>query len=199
MKFKREITMNPFDDITKLTVTDLTSSQQALSDSLMELMLQKSINRISVSELTRTAHVARSTFYAYYENLDDLLVEIEDRLVHGLLVRDQKMTDHNLQDANDFTYFSEVIDFVNKNELYFYALLNDENFDHRFVTKWKTAIKYNLWSRVKLEMTDHNKFILEMAASITVDSIRFYTNSHVRPKKEEIYVIVAKTLKLFDL
>lgn len=191
--------MNPFVKITTLNTGEKTQAQEALAKTLMELMLQKSVLKISVRELTQAAHVARSTFYAYYQNIDDLLDEVENNIVIALLYRDKKMMDQERQNAADFAYFSEIIDYVNEHEIYFAALLKTGDNDQRFILKWKQAIKYNLCGRVRPEMTDQNKFVLEMIASQTISAIDYYVNEHVRPKKQEIYDLVARTLKSFDL
>lgn len=191
--------MNPFEDITLLPPASTTDAQQALGQALVELLLQKPFAKISVKALTQTAHVARSTFYAYYQNTDELLADVENKLVLALIDKDDKIRDRNRQSAADFSYFSAVLDYVNDHEMAFAALLKPEDSDQRFIQKWKTGMKYNLWARIRPEMTTHNKFILELVSAMMIASIRFYLSEHVLPDQDEIYTTVAKTLKLFDL
>ncbi len=47
-------------------------SKQVIREALYELMKEKPINKISVTEICRTADVNRSTFYAYYTDIYDL-------------------------------------------------------------------------------------------------------------------------------
>lgn len=55
-----------------------TPAQEALQRALVALLIEKPLERIGVKELCAWAHVARSTFYAYYQNVDSLLAEVED-------------------------------------------------------------------------------------------------------------------------
>lgn len=49
-----------------------------LKESLMELMREKPIDKITPTELCRHANINRNTFYAHYYTTRDLLVEIEE-------------------------------------------------------------------------------------------------------------------------
>lgn len=52
-----------------------------MHQALFELLEIKDFRDISISEICRKARVNRSTFYAHYENLSDLLEETEERLM----------------------------------------------------------------------------------------------------------------------
>ena len=52
-----------------------------IKDALIELMRTKTIDRISILELCKTADVNRNTFYAHYSTPEDVLNEIENELV----------------------------------------------------------------------------------------------------------------------
>ena len=94
----------------------LTSAQQALHQGLVTLLNTEKINQVSIKKLTLTSNVARSTFYAYYDNIDNLLEEIEDTFIENLNTLDQSITDSA---ANNFTYFYEVLSYVEKIAIYF--------------------------------------------------------------------------------
>jgi AcrR family transcriptional regulator len=49
-----------------------------LQDSLIELMKEKSINKITIKELCEKADINRTTFYTHYTDQYDLLRKIED-------------------------------------------------------------------------------------------------------------------------
>ncbi|OZG69437.1 TetR/AcrR family transcriptional regulator [Bifidobacterium eulemuris] len=53
-------------------------TRQAMRDALMELLADRSLAQISVKQLCERADVNRSTFYAHYDSLEDLLHDIED-------------------------------------------------------------------------------------------------------------------------
>jgi AcrR family transcriptional regulator len=55
-------------------------TRQALRDSLVELMKEKSILNISIKEICGGAGISRSTFYTYYRDQYDLLGQIEEEI-----------------------------------------------------------------------------------------------------------------------
>lgn len=53
-------------------------TRMVLQDSLLELMKEKSINKITIKELCERADINRSTFYSHYTDQYDLLHKIEE-------------------------------------------------------------------------------------------------------------------------
>lgn len=53
-------------------------TRRAMQDALVELLADKPIGRITVKELCDRADVNRSTFYAHYDGIEDLLHDIEN-------------------------------------------------------------------------------------------------------------------------
>lgn len=56
-------------------------TRRAMQDALVELLERKPLARITVRELCDLADVNRSTFYAHYDGLEDLLHDIEDEAI----------------------------------------------------------------------------------------------------------------------
>ena len=52
-----------------------------MKEALLSLIDEKELHRISVKEICEKANVARSTFYAYYDVIDDCLLVIENRFM----------------------------------------------------------------------------------------------------------------------
>ena len=53
-------------------------TKKLLRDSLFSLLQEKSINEITVTELTDVADINRATFYFYYTDILDMLSQIQD-------------------------------------------------------------------------------------------------------------------------
>ena len=51
-----------------------------LQESLVELLQMKNLQEITVSELTETADLSRTTFYLHYDNIDQLYKQLEENL-----------------------------------------------------------------------------------------------------------------------
>lgn len=58
--------INPYNDILVCNISTQTKAQYALAAGICSLAEKIPYNSISVIQLCRTAHIARSTFYVYY-------------------------------------------------------------------------------------------------------------------------------------
>ena len=59
-------------------------TRQALGDALVELMMEKGYDAISIKDIIDRANVGRSTFYSHYADKDQLFVGQLDRLMNLL-------------------------------------------------------------------------------------------------------------------
>lgn len=68
-------------------------TKRLLRESMLELLRQKSIRHITVKELCEHSELNRSTFYAYYCDVEELHQEMGNELVNALLNYVQTMCD----------------------------------------------------------------------------------------------------------
>lgn len=59
-------------------------TRQLLGNALVELMLEKRFEDITVQDILDRADVGRSTFYAHYTDKEDLLIGEIERVIHDL-------------------------------------------------------------------------------------------------------------------
>ena len=59
-------------------------TRQALGDALVELMMERGYDVISIKDIIERANVGRSTFYSHYVDKDELFVSQLDRLMDVL-------------------------------------------------------------------------------------------------------------------
>ena len=59
-------------------------TRQALGDALVELMMEKGYDAISIKEIIARANIGRSTFYSHFVDKDELFVSLMDRVVNML-------------------------------------------------------------------------------------------------------------------
>ena len=95
-------------------------SKKVIRESLLELMRDKPLNKITVKELCDRADVNRSTFYAYYEDIYDLhrtILKEYFRCQHRIIAEGERIfgsrpdiTDLSVADFYDFYlyYFTTV-------------------------------------------------------------------------------------------
>ncbi len=189
---------NPYDYILQVKMPDSTPAQEALKKALIVLLQTKSLGDITVKELCAQAFVARSTFYAYYQNIDDVLTEIEDRLVFTLLHQNPEIMARGINEEEQVQFYAQTLKYVSENKESFYTLLIS-NADFRFMEKWKSAIKYHFWERLFCDRTARNSgLILESVASVTISFYAYWLKNPDDVDTGSIYALISALLKMLD-
>lgn len=166
--------MNPYQYITSVKEKNYTDAQQALQKSIIELNQHYELYNISVKALCKHAHVARSTFYAYYDNVTDLQEEIEDNLIYKLLKLNHDFIDSPITNEEDLAFFENTCHYIVENKQIFYTFLIT-NPNIRFIKKWKEAIKYHFWERLfHNEKKMNERLVLELIAAQAIAAFTFY-------------------------
>ena len=62
-------------------------TKKALRDCLFQLLDEKTVEEITVKELTAMADINRSTFYFYYKDIDDMIMQIQNE-IYAIFERD---------------------------------------------------------------------------------------------------------------
>lgn len=144
-----------------------TQACASLRAALVSLMLEKPFDRISVQELCATACVSRSTFYAYFENTDELLREVESIHVGAVSALNEDITDPGVVDMG---FYTKTLAYVEAHADDFRALLVTSP-DARFREKWKDAIKTHLRARrASARKPALSKLALEAAAASVISA-----------------------------
>ncbi|MDE6583224.1 MAG: TetR/AcrR family transcriptional regulator [Clostridia bacterium] len=102
-------------------------TRKILKETFLELLQKKPLNKISVTEICESADLNRSTFYAHYMTVDELLQDIQDEILANI---------PKVYDSNDFstnkvvkaTDLENFFSYVKDNAFHFkILLLNSEN------------------------------------------------------------------------
>ncbi|MBQ9824373.1 MAG: TetR/AcrR family transcriptional regulator [Solobacterium sp.] len=152
-------------------------AKEAIRRQFMKEYAKKDFSAITVKGLCADTPVARSTFYAYFENTDEVLRSIEDELIERLKNVCSHVPDHEFPDL-DFSEFMDEVESVIKNSWsYIYAFLVIQP-NQRFVKRWKEAIKVNFRRRYP-DKTDSKTFepVAEILASSMI-SVYTYWMEH---------------------
>ena len=127
-------------------------SKEALKNSLIELMREKTVNNITVKELVTRADLNRSTFYNYYSDIPDILSKLEDELYNEFLYtleahipKKEKVVDVS-KDAHKFI---EDMCSVIKNNYEFCKCIFSKNGDLNFLFKLEEMIENNLKNQLR--------------------------------------------------
>lgn len=158
--------MNTAKEDRRIRITKL-----AIKESLVELMQENPISKISVKMICDAADINRSTFYAYYQDQYDLLTKIEKEVITDI-------KEHVLpisfieQSGNAITQFTQMLEYVKANAPLFKVLLSG-NGDASF----QNELMYLGQEKLIAELSDENQLdprvmkYLELYAIAGVQSI----------------------------
>ncbi len=95
-----------------------------LKKSLIELMSNNPISKISVKMLCESADINRSTFYAHYTDQYDLLKQLEQEVISELEKHIAK-EEFTKQTAQTVQVLNQILIYIAKNDAFFKVLLSE--------------------------------------------------------------------------
>lgn len=101
-------------------------TKKALMDALLELLREKSLTAITVTELAKRADVNRATFYTHYQDVYDMY----DHLIEALCSICRSIVDAHGSELAAGSYLGlieDIYQFVDDNELVFNMALSDNS------------------------------------------------------------------------
>lgn len=98
-----------------------------LTNTLLELLKEKDLSMISISDITNAANVSRNSFYRNYTDKEDII----QKYIHKLITNWSNEYNHPENDSNAIMYGS-LFAHLKKNQD-FYFLLKERNLFHLFL------------------------------------------------------------------
>lgn len=122
-------------------------TKKLLREGLAQLMLEKSVKKISVRELSDLVEINRGTFYLHYKDIFDLVTEIEDELFEEFeAITNSHEEKYSVNSSingyfkeNIYQFFVDICIFLEKNKKMCSVLLSP-NGDLDFVLRLKNFI-----------------------------------------------------------
>lgn len=189
--------MNPYAYICNIQTPKLTSAQEAMEKTLLTLLDEKELHRITVKEVCQSANVARSTFYAYYDVIDDCLENIENRFLQEIIQITSALENRENAEEIDFSFFEETIGYLLSKRRLLHLLLI-KRYNARFVNKWKDAIKFHLYQQMPNGLSDKNRELtLEIIASGTLGAYQYWLKSSHEPDIAYVKQLLRRTLEVY--
>lgn len=75
--------------------------------------------QIRVKTVCEETPIARSTFYSYYDNIDNLRREVEDYLITQLIQLNQNHFEKPIHTPSDLTFIATTLDFITQDAFFF--------------------------------------------------------------------------------
>ncbi len=102
-------------------------TQNKLKKALLELLKEKELNSLSITEVTQYAQCNRVTFYSHYKDLQSLLAAIFDDYLKELIAHFRESY-RNLErfSSDDATRHLPIFEFIYQNQFVFSLILKGE-------------------------------------------------------------------------
>lgn len=141
-------------------------TKKAIREAFVSLLQKYDLNDISVTELAEAADINRKTFYTYYENIHQLVDEIEDEAVS--MFADLMVNGGGAKNfINSEEIFSALTQAIRHDYELCQQLLIGNNYS--FLSKITAALKTKI--KISLDFSDMSEFDVEFMIDYTLAGI----------------------------
>ena len=153
--------MNPYDNVLKPAESGETPAKKRIRSAMLQMLEESGPDQIEVKVLCRLARTARSTFYLYYSNTEDVMKDMANVLVKDLT---ELVHCHNLINRD---FVARIWDCLSSDkETIRIAALRHRN--TAYIERLKLGIQYLLWERLFYSCSEPHpeaQLVTEMASS----------------------------------
>lgn len=173
---------------------EITATQLEIHQAFLRLWSQLPAEKIRVKSVCDETPIARSTFYTYYDSIDDLRREIELVAVEGLLDINRKPVRQLLDGVDDLAFVASTFDYIDSHREVFQAfLVAQPNFS--FIERWKKAIQRQFRPIFREQGSANQDLKLEIFSAGVVAAITYQMKRPEKsPDMEDLNRLIFKVL-----
>ena len=164
-------------------------SKQLLRKGLTDLLLEKSIHKISVREICDKAEVNRTTFYKYYGSQYDLLADMEDEVLTQI---ERFLSSKNDDLSDNMEQITKTVTFVGEHSKLCKILFNnnvDPSFPERLLNL--PRIRHIVTAHLQTEYEEENlEYMYTFIVGGGFSIIKQWINKEIREKPEDIAALL---------
>lgn len=161
-----------------------------LKESLIDLLEEKSIFKITIKEICENADINRATFYAHYSDQYHLLESIEEEYIEKILNTIDQDAIHADSTLNLVT---DIVTFIYDNKKMSQILLSDRG-DLQFQKRIMALVHDNILSKMK-EIEPNNLEKTELISSFVISGcvgvIQKWFDNNLKSSPEEVSKIIS--------
>lgn len=168
-------------------------TKKLFKNSLIELLKESSIYTISVTELCKKAELNRSTFYKYYENIFDVMADIEYDVINegGNCIKE--INGKNINDI--YKSVNELLLNIKENKDAYFVIINQENdseFYKNMLEKVVDFFKYQT-AMLNINIKENENYIYSYIISGSASVIKNWINLNCDKPSMEISKLICDT------
>lgn len=162
-------------------------TKMVLQNSLFELLKQKSIDKITVTDICHLADINRGTFYYYYTDVFDLLNQIENELYENFLVYFNQYLESS--DRNTYLLMIKLFEYLKQEKKIFKVFFSqngDKDFIKRvYLTAYTSVIEEWKSQKTNLDPQQLDKIFL-FVANGSISLIQNWFDTGLKESPEEL-------------
>ncbi len=147
-------------------------TKKLLRDSLFSLLQKKSINEITVTELTEVADINRATFYFYYTDIFDMLDQIQNE-AYEMFEEVLQGTEDSVNSPEAFAkYIENILIFCKKNPAIARFVITREYNNNKVLKRIAKLLAKNVpVAKESFSQDDPRRFILNFALNALTGTV----------------------------
>lgn len=184
-------------------------TEEAISKAFIDLLKEKGLQKISITDIINRAHINRSTFYSHYEDKYAFLNKKEDQLLNGwfdivqsisikTIIRNPENIDEILS-----IFLNKLLNYILNNKEIITLLLNEKT-DSSILTKLSEYL-FNFWQKNQLieQLSIPLDYAISAISSLIAGILKTWVKNDFREQPEELSQIIMRFPKaiifsLFD-
>lgn len=171
-------------------------SKKMIRESFATLLNKKgSVEKVTIKEIVELADISKSTFYAHYDNIDDLIQDFENEFIDALEYEIDRFNEK--PSKNFFPYIDGIMSLLKKNENT-YKLLISPSLPSLFIHKLKKVVYRRVVSDSRFDKLSVNVNIrqakIDYAVSGVIGVIEDYFNGTNKISLDETGQIINEIL-----
>jgi AcrR family transcriptional regulator len=176
-------------------------TKKMLRQALLELIEEKGVKRVTVSDLTHRADINRGTFYLHYRDVDDLMEQWQEELFTELKDRSKyiNLYDFMRYSSRDEPYpvMISILAFIAEQSA-FLKVLFGPNGDPAFIMKWKNFMKRRMTQKlndtqpVEEKMLVPREYLIAFVLSAQLGVIQHWIENDLQHAPEEIATFITR-------
>lgn len=160
-------------------------TKKALRNSLMMLLKEKPMSKITIRELTELADMNRGTFYLHYTDIFDLYCNIKDDFLNELLIAVQPPTD------TLYRYYLNLFRFLEENTEILFLLNQDASFIEQIIDVLKKQHLENWIQRFSNSNRMYYEYFYHFATEGSIGIIKRWCQEKTRESPEVMAQMMA--------
>ncbi|MEK3889468.1 TetR/AcrR family transcriptional regulator [Bacillus sp. FSL K6-3431] len=158
-------------------------SKKVITDAFLLLLQEKSLNKITVTEICKEADINRGTFYSYYNDPFDLMKSIEDEMIEKMMSAINNSGDESLY---------EILNLILKNKEFCKIILNEKSSSRVLNTILNSTYESTIAEKKQLPNANetHIEYFFTYATGGTIEVIRKWINDDMKVSTEEVVQIL---------